>query len=118
MRTSCTLFGPSSLVHTVAAALEKAGFDATTLQRDGNTHADQHEFPGTSMLTVVVLDRDGADIIESRSVSRGITTTETTIKVKGRRGRPPKATSPPPTKTVVYEPIQTAPVPPDEDLPF
>ena len=115
MRTSCTIYGPGSLVHSVAAALEKAGFDATTLQRDGDNHADGHQCRGTPMVTMVVLDRDGAETTESRSVTEGHTTTTATIRVKGRRGRPRK-TAPIQQDRQVAGPDGPAAAP--DDMPF
>ena len=87
MRSSCTIYGPLAVAHDIAAALQKAGFDVTTLQRDGDKPTDRHEFPGAPTVTIVVLDR-GAETIESHSVTH--TTTTGTIKLKGRRGRPRK----------------------------
>jgi hypothetical protein len=108
MRTSCTLFGPSSLVHSLAVVLEKAGFDATTLERDGNKHDN---FPGPPMVTVVVLDRDEVNVIESHSYGVTHTTTESRMKVKGRRGRPRKQPLAAPTEQDYQPIVESAPEP-------
>ncbi len=115
MRRSCTIYGPGSLVHSVAATLEKAGFDAATVERDDDK-PNRQEFPTPWMAMIVVLDRNSD--ITTPSSPQGVSTTrsETTTKLKPRRGRPRKIA--PAVLTPQNNHEATQPPPAADDIPF